>query len=134
MMAKIVLCGEFMNVSERLWLRRKAAAAVARRERERVQVRWDVAGGTRVGVVSPDPAKVIGLVDDEEVGDTHALQCHGHADPAEPRADHNDAVGRMLWHRQPPASRARCPSELTPRKSVRTGKQGIADLGPESCL
>src|SRR6202012_4568022 len=56
-----------------------------------VQVRWDVAGGTGVGVLPPDAADVTGLLQHRHVGQTVLGQLVGGAEAAEAGADHNRA-------------------------------------------
>jgi len=96
--AEPALLGHFVQVGEDLLPGREAAAPAARPERERVQVRRDVAGQARVGVVTPGPPEIAGPVEDEEVIDACLPERRGHADPPEPGADHHHAVGRMLGH------------------------------------
>jgi hypothetical protein len=76
-----------------------------------VQVRGDIAGRARVGVVPPHTADVIALLEDREGGEAGAAQCDAHAQTAEPGTD--DRHPRALPIRAPPGLTARpaeCPA------------------------
>src|SRR5215469_4544577 len=62
-----------------------------RRERERVQVRRDVAGASGVGVVPPGAADRGRPLQDDEVGHARLAQPDARAEPAEASADDGDA-------------------------------------------
>jgi hypothetical protein len=98
----------------RLWGVDPAPAGV-RGERERVQVRRDVAGRARVRVVAPRPADAIAPVEDDEVADPGLPEPDRHADTGETAADdrHRDVV----THRPDathPARRGRSPARGRP--------------------
>src|SRR5207247_8042881 len=72
------------------------APAWVGRERERVQVRGDVAGAAGVGVVPPGAAEVVGALEHQEVVDAGLAEPDRGAEPAEAAADDRDAqVGRV---------------------------------------
>ena len=85
--AQPVLLGDAPEVIQdlRLW-REQFAPGRLGLERERVQVRRDVAGAARIGVVPPGAAYVVGLLQDQEV-DALALQRDAHAKTGEAGAD-----------------------------------------------
>ena len=77
-----------LEVGEDLRLRRVTARpVVARGERERVQVRGDVAGGARVGVRAPDPADRVAALEHGQLLEPGLAQPDRRADAAEPGAD-----------------------------------------------
>jgi hypothetical protein len=95
-----VLVGEALEVGLDLGLRRKATRpARVRLEGELVEVGGDVAGRTRVGVVMPDAADPVGLLEHGHVGVAGALQHDRRADPRKARADDRDraAGGRAVF-------------------------------------
>src|SRR5215472_16954581 len=98
MRAETVPLGQVTQVGQDLPLRREPAAPAPRPERERVQMRGHVTGGTGIGVVPPGSPGPVALVDDEEVLDARAPQRDTHADPAEPGADYDHAVRRISGH------------------------------------
>src|SRR5690606_23090793 len=53
----------------------------------RVEVRLDVAGATRIGVVAPGPAHLVGLLEDDEIGAPRFEELDAHAEPAEAGSD-----------------------------------------------
>src|SRR5207248_1890872 len=59
-------------------------------ERERVQVRRDVAGAARIRVVPPGTAEVAGLLQDDEVLAACLLELDPHAQPGKPGPDDHD--------------------------------------------
>src|ERR1700757_2654753 len=63
-----------------------------RRERVRVQVALDVAGAAGVAVVAPNTADVAGLLQDDEVIKSRALQLNRCREPAEAGADDRDVM------------------------------------------
>ena len=131
MRAEAVLLGQLAQVGKDLPLRGKAATPAPRPERERVQVRGHVAGGTGVGVVPPGPPGPVALVDDEEVLDARPPERDAHADPAEPGTDDDHAVRRIPGHR--PSSRAARPRRVLPgyQASREPGTGRITEL-PET--
>jgi hypothetical protein len=60
------------------------------RERERVQRRRDVAPAAGVGVLPPDAADVVALLEDHDVVMAGPLERRGDGDAAEPRTDDGD--------------------------------------------
>ena len=114
------LGGHRAQVIQDLLPRREAAAPPARPERERVQVRRHVTGQAGVGVVPPGPPEVVAAVDDEEVVDARLPQRRGHADPAEPGADHENLVRRLLGHGP---SLARCAARPGSRPGAGIGRE-----------
>ena len=59
-------------------------------ERVRVERRGHVAGRTRVGVVAPGAADVLGGLEDDDRPDAGSLEAHSHAQSTEPRTDDGD--------------------------------------------
>jgi hypothetical protein len=96
--AEPALRDQRVQVGQDLFPGREPPAPARGPERERVQVRRDVAGKAWICVIPPDPPEFVSLVDDEEVLDARLLKGRGHADPPEPGADDDHAVGRMLGH------------------------------------
>src|SRR5215813_5569576 len=81
--------GDALQVVPDLWLPGEAVRPVrVRRERERVQVRRDVAGTPGVGVVPPRAAQTGRPLEDDEVGHARLPQPDPGAEPAETGADH----------------------------------------------
>ena len=126
--AQPVLGGQRLEVAQDLLLRRKAPAPAPRPGRERVQPGRHVAGGPGVGVVPPGPAQAVALVDDEEVPDARLFEGHGHAEPAEPGADHDHAVRRILGH-GPSSRSARPRARMLPGDRDRSGTRHGQDSG-----
>ena len=56
-------------------------------ERQRVQMRRDVAGGARIGVGAPDPAEPVAALEDHEVVDAAARELDGGGDATEAPSD-----------------------------------------------
>src|SRR5258708_39192840 len=99
----VVPAGAVAQVVPDLLLRREGARpARVGLEGERVEMRGHVARATRVGVVAPGAANVIGALQDDEVLDAVATQGDGHAQAAEAAADDGDADVRSP---PPPACR-----------------------------
>ena len=65
-----------------------ARPARVRREGELVEVRGDVAGGPRIGVVVPDAADPLAALEDRDVVVARPAQHHGGSDAAEAAAHH----------------------------------------------
>jgi hypothetical protein len=83
--------GDVAQVLMDLGLRGEAPRPVGlRRERQRVQVGRHVAGGTGIGVLPPDPADVVTLLEQHEVLDARLLEPHGGGEPAEAGTDDRD--------------------------------------------
>ena len=81
-----VFVGDLFQIGEDLGPGRVAARpALPGGERERVEVRGNVAGRARVGVGPPDAADAVGALEDGEVADAGLEQLDAHADAAEPR-------------------------------------------------
>ena len=93
-----VVVRDLAQIAKDLVLRRAQARPVlALRERERVQVRRDVASGARVAVVVPGSAELRRGIENRQVVEAVALQLDRGADAAEAGADddHRErAVGR----------------------------------------
>jgi hypothetical protein len=86
-----VAAGDVLEVGLDLGLRRVAARPPrVGRERELVEVRRDVAGGTRVRVVVPDAADALAALEDRDVVVARAAQQRDRADAAEAAADDGD--------------------------------------------
>ena len=99
------VAGNVPEVVEDLGLRSEEAAPVrVQRERERVQVRRDVARTARVCVRPPRPAEPVVALEDHEVLVSSLAQPDRGADAAESRADDRDAnvpepaLGTRLEH------------------------------------
>ena len=89
--ADAVLVRAALEVGEDLApLRELAGPAGVLLERERVEVRLDVAGGTRIAVVTPGATQALGLLQHGEVVDARLLEADGHAEAAEAGADDDD--------------------------------------------
>ena len=71
--------------------REQPRPARVRRERQRVEVRGDVARDARVRVLPPRAADLTGLLEHDDVGDAGLAQPDREAQPAEARADDGDA-------------------------------------------
>ena len=83
-----------LEVAEDVGLRREAARPVALAlEGVRVQVRGDVAGRARVGVLAPHSADPIRLLEDRELVEAVLLETDAHAHAGEAAADDRDARG-----------------------------------------
>ena len=86
------LGGGALQVGEDLRLAGVAVAPVrVRRPRPGVERRRDVAGRAGVGVVAPDAADLVGLLEDGDVADAGAEQLGGDTEAAEAGADDDDA-------------------------------------------
>ena len=86
----ITMC-DVLEVRLDLGLRRvPAGPARVGLERELVEVRWDVARGTRIGVVMPDAADAVSALEDRDVVIARALQHHDRADATETATDYRD--------------------------------------------
>jgi hypothetical protein len=91
--ADAVAIGAVAQVVPDLGLRREEARPVrVRRERERVQVRRDVALAARVRVVAPRAADVGRALEDDEVVLAGLLELDGDAQAREPGAENGDLV------------------------------------------
>jgi hypothetical protein len=100
--AKAALGHQRVQVSQDLLARREAPAPGPRPERERVQLRRNVAGQARIAVIAPRSAQVIGPVKHDEVVDPRLLERDRHADPAKSRTDDDHPVrhgtpSRWAW-------------------------------------
>ncbi len=85
--------GEAIQVSaEFVASRVHPADPQVRREAVAIKMRLRVAGGTRIVVVAPDTADVVGSLQNDEVVDTAAFELRGHAQPAEAGTDDQDLV------------------------------------------
>ena len=83
-----------LEVGLDLRLRRVAARpARVRGEGELVEVRGNVAGGARIGVVVPNATDTLATLEDGDIAVTGAPQHHGRSDPAEAGADHGHRAG-----------------------------------------
>ena len=104
--------GDLLQVGQDLGLLRVPPGPVrVRRERQRVQVRRHVAGATGVGVLAPDAADLVTLLEQGDQVAT-AQQLGGQADPAETGADHQHTgsltrTGPLSLHRLDPLRWAR---------------------------
>ena len=87
-----VLLGAVVEVGADLGLGRVGPRPVALDlERERVEVRGDVAGAARIAVVVPGAADAAPLLEQDEVLEAGLLQPDGHAQPAGSGSDDRDA-------------------------------------------
>src|SRR5690348_223575 len=97
MAAQAIAVGDLFQVAPDLWLPGEAVCpAGVRRERERVQVRRDVAGAPGIGVVPPGASDRGRPLQDDEVGHARLLQPDARAEPAEASTDDGDA--HMFGH------------------------------------
>src|ERR1700733_2576308 len=107
----LVRTGDLVQVSVDLCLWGAQARPVpALRKRERVQVTWHIARGSRIAVVEPRAAQVGGLLEDRYVGDPVAAQLDRGGDAAKAGANDQDlgrATRGRLWTR-------RCACHATP--------------------
>src|SRR4029078_2047850 len=88
MAAQAVAVGDLFQVVPDLWLPGEAVRpAGIRRERERVQVRGDVAGAPGIGVVPPGAPHRGAPPQEDEVGDARLPEPDARAEPAEASAD-----------------------------------------------
>src|SRR5439155_11456011 len=94
--AQPVFVGAVAQIGEDLGLRREAARPVVLGlERERVEVRRNVAGRARVAVLAPAAADLVGFFEDDEVVDARAPERDGHAEPAEAGPDDRHVAGAI---------------------------------------
>src|SRR5205085_6721932 len=70
-----------------------ARPRIMRLERERVQMRGNVARRAGIGVLAPDAAEIVGFLEDGEAIEPRLLQVVRHAEPGKARADDGD--GRL---------------------------------------
>src|SRR5262245_53125416 len=77
-------------------------------------MRFDIAGATRVGVVAPRAAHIVGALQDDEVVDSFVLQTDCGTEPTEPTADD----GNACVHGSIIPSRVRPPPALTYRRAA----------------
>ena len=83
-----VLAGDPLEVGQDLVARREGVAPVrVEGERVAVEVRRDVAGDARVGVLPPGAPEAIGLLVDDQIGQAGLPQLDGAEDPGHPRPD-----------------------------------------------
>jgi AcrR family transcriptional regulator len=88
--------GHAAEVGLDLGLEREGARPVGvRRERERVEVRRDVALAARVGVVAPGAADLVAALEHHEVVHAGLLELDRHAEAGEAAADDRDA--HVVW-------------------------------------
>ena len=107
--------GDALDVGADLGPGRVAARPAVGREGELVEVGGDVAGGAGVGVVLPDAADPLALLEDGDVLVALAPQHRGGADAAEAAADDRDRGPAATQRRTPPArSRRRARRALAP--------------------
>src|SRR4029079_559954 len=78
------------------------------RERERVEVRGDVALAAGIAVHEPGAADVLAALDHDEVVEPPLLQPDGHAEAAEAGADDRDLVDMAPLHARPASPAASC--------------------------
>src|SRR5215831_2397459 len=118
-----VAIGDLFQVVPDLWLPGEAMRPVGvRRERERVQVRRDVAGAPGVGVVPPSAADRGRRLQDDEVGHARLAQPDARAEPAEASADDGDAhVFRHGVSVPDPGARRRSHGWRLPEAGTRDG-------------
>jgi hypothetical protein len=87
------------QVAEDVGLRREPPAPpVLGSERERVEVRRDVAGRARVDVVPPDAADLVTAFEHHDLRDVRGVlvpQGDGRGETAEPGTDHGDSDGHL---------------------------------------
>jgi hypothetical protein len=87
-----------LQITPDFGLRRKTAGPGGfERKRVGVEMRFDVARATRVGVVTPSAADVLGSFEHDKIGVTGALQPDGRAEPTEAAADDRNV---MVSHRR----------------------------------
>ena len=122
---QLVLLGAMLQVGANFGLGRVRTRPVALGlERERIQMRLDITGATRVAVVVPGAADALTLLEQDEVLEARLLQPNRHAQTAGSRPNDRDPqasrpVLRCAHAPSPPilpaTRRAHAPNSRTPR-------------------
>jgi len=92
--AKAEVGGAALDVVEDFGLRREEPGPVrVGREGEAVEVRRHIAGGARIGVLTPGSADPLRPLEDEDVGEASLTRLMGESDAGEARSDDNEVEG-----------------------------------------